>query len=222
MKLPLHTLVSGLVSVLTPGVFLFLLVTVVLFERIEYSSTQRKINPLLFSLFSVLIAVFLIPEIIESGNLNDDSSYILLLDLLQITFLLWILSSFSAKYQLFHTQAWKQFFRFLGLLILSWRLVLVSLSSAGPILGAILIYNPETEEFPNTYGALLGFSIGLIIPFIVVLWLVSTKHHSLRSKSWWRMTQLITAGVLLTGLLMRLVNIICLLKKTCDLASGIT
>lgn len=197
MDLYINATVSGLISVLTPGVFLFLVTTAFLFERLESSSRQGKINVVLFSIFTVIIYVFVISEVIKTDSLTNNSSYILLLDYFLIAFLLWVLSSFFPKYQLIHTERWKQFFRFLGLLVLSCKLVLVSLSSAGPILGVILISNVAVEDLPNIYGSLLGFSVGLVIPFIIVLWLVSKKHNTLRGKKWWRTSQQITVGILL-------------------------
>ncbi|WP_108808828.1 cytochrome c biogenesis protein CcdA [Aquimarina spinulae] len=199
--------ISGVIAVLTPAVFPYLIITPLIFEKLKNSNRQHKINILLYTIITSLVFVYILTQLISSRLLNEisfDSSYGILIHSSRILFLIWFLSSFTKKYQLLNFGTWMQFFRFLGLLIFSTQLALSAISSTGPILGTLMITNAENNDLISIIPILIAFSIGLILPFMTVLWIFTKKYDNLKLKKWWPNSQLITGGLLLLFSLVQL------------------
>lgn len=200
---------NGLVAVFTPAVFPLLIIISSVFEKLASTTKQYIINTLSFVLLTIVIYVLGVSQVIKMHHVfafsDKTLNIIYLFKCLQLIFLVWYISTFSKKYQLLNRANWKQFFRFFGLFIYSFQLAFAAFSSSGPILGSILFLEPANENTPNVTEILLGFSIGLIIPFLFVLWYFSTNYNKLKHKKWWSITQLIIAIILLLDSLIQLV-----------------
>lgn len=202
---------TGLIVVLSAAVFPFLITTSLLFEKLESSTKPSRINVWIFASLIISIHVFGISQFLQRDKLvelSNASNFVLLLDGLQILFLIWFLSLFSEKYQFLNKGFWKSFFRFFGLLIFGFKLSLASLSGIGPLLGQLLLEKSSIENSTNTMAILFAFSVGLVLPFILILALLSSKYIQLRTKKWWRLSQLFAAVILLMSSILNLFNII--------------
>lgn len=203
--------ISGLIAGLTPLVFPYLIITPSVFEKLGNSDKQYKTNISLFGLLTIAVYLFVISPLLTTEYINEliySSSFIFLIHGAQIIFLIWFLSTFVKKFQIANKGFWKQFFRFFGILVFSIRLAFGSLSAAGPLIGTILISNSTNQETTNTNGTLLAFSLGLVLPIIIILWLFAKKYSKLKLKKWWTVLQLIFAGILFLGSFIQLISLI--------------
>ena len=207
MELYQLSVISGLIAVLTPSIFIFLFVCSSIFEKLGNSTYQHGLNILFFTILTVTIYTYCLPYFlnIEYLNSNDYKSYVTLLaHIPQVILSVWFFLIFKKKNG-FNGKVSLSLFRFFGIVTLSIRLVVASFSSTGPIIGTLLIGNSENI---NIKLGFLLFSGGLILPFALVMWLFSRKYAKLKQRTWWQVSQFIVFGVLLLNSLVQLIFLI--------------
>mgnify|MGYP007014079352 CR=1 FL=1 len=187
---------AGIAATLTPLVFQALLFYFFIFAKLSKSTKEHWINIILFSVINIVSLIFL-TQFIFSNDMNEaleHLSYIIIaLEVLTIIFAIWLTGFLIKMVEENGVHLTNQIFRFLGVFVLSLKLAFVSFSSAGPIIGALLV----AENNTNLTMSLIGFSSGVIIPFILIIGLLGGyKNKKNRDKKWIKVTHTII-GVLL-------------------------
>ncbi len=207
MNLFLTTLFGGLIAVLTPSVFPLLIALPILFEKLANPSKTYRSNILIFGAATVIVYQLVFPALLTISP-PDKWSYPYVLNFLilvaQILFLLWFFSTFFEKFQAANKGIWQSLFRYLGIFIFSIQLTISSLPNIGPIANSMIISNSMNEETNLAMIALSGFSLGLVLPFLLVLWIFTKIYARINQKKWWIILQISVAGLLLLGSLMQL------------------
>lgn len=195
----MNTFISGLTSVLTPSVFPFLIIIPIIFEKLGNSDKKYALNILLFGILTVAFFLLTMSSLVSNDNLASYSSnfyFEFAVILFQIIFLSWFILTFFKKFERINRNNWLIGFAFLGIGIFSYRLALSSLSNIVPILGMVVISGNLNEEVNNTMWLLFTFSLGVILPFIIILYLAKNQYEKINSKKWWKILQLIISGIL--------------------------
>lgn len=191
-------LIGGLLSVLTSGVLLQLLFSILVFQRLQFSTKQHKVNVVIFIGLILFIYAFNVANLIRTEKLftlSDDSRIFYFSYGIQIVFLIWFLSTFIEKFKILRQGGLHQVFRFFGVSAMSILLVLVSFSNFGPILSSLLVTSPSNMN-PIIVHCTIGiFALGLILPISLILWFVPKVYSKWEQKRWWKIVQ-ITASLL--------------------------
>lgn len=196
----MNTFISGLTSVLTPSVFPFLIIIPIIFEKLGNSDKKYGLNILFFGILTVVFFLLTTSSLVSNDDFASYSSnfyFELAVNLFQIIFLTWFILSFFKKFERINRNNLLIGFTFLGIGIFSYKLALSSLSSIGPILGMVMISGNLNEELNNTMWLLFTFSLGVIFPFIIILYLAKNQYEKINSKRWWKILQIIISGILL-------------------------
>lgn len=165
-----QSFLSGLLSVLTPGVFLSLFIAIPVF--ISVFRNPKSYLKLLFTTGVILVILFYAFAII-SHNQNEslDTKLNLVSDLKNIAFYLLVLSVLGLS-KIFKNICSEQLNNIveltssiLALLSLAIIIFLKSISALGPIIGSVLV-NPKDENV--LLEPMVAFSIGIYIPFLIL------------------------------------------------------
>ena len=187
---------TGIVATLTPLVFQALIFYFFIFAKLSKSNKKHWVNIVLFSVVNVLSLTLLAQFIFINGE-NEVLKHLTLItiifEVLTIVFAIWLTGFLIKMIEEKAINLTNQIFRFLGVFILSTKLALVSFSSAGPIIGTLLISGNNT----NMTMSLIGFSFGVVVPFILIVGLLGGFiYKKERDKRWMRIAHTII-GILL-------------------------
>lgn len=197
------TIISGLTALLTPVVFTIILQNFILFEKLGTTKKEYKANTLIFVLLTIISITFLFPKIFTDKELmgklvnSNTIDYLLIFPLFILT--IWISFSFIEKLKFLTEGKYLNGFRFLGLTYFSFRLFIGSLSGIVPIMGMMLI------DDHRIYLASFGYSLGLTIPFLILMLLLANKYEHIRNKKWWKAIQIITLIFIVISLIQKLI-----------------
>lgn len=207
MNIFIVSLQVGLICFLTPVVFSMFTHNIFLFEKLANTKKGHKINTWLFGLIVVGIYIGL-SQVISNNFIMELSKKKIVDFLITVPYLIFIsyfLLTYVKKFEPFNKGILKTSFVILGITTSSFRLSVGALANIGPIITPIMASSPENTT--NKLVSLLGFSIGLIIPFIILSYLVLKNYTKLKSKKWWVTIQMIIALYLTITTLVRIVNV---------------
>ncbi len=206
----MNTIIGGLISVLTPLVFPFLIIIPVIFEKLGKSQKQHKSNIFFFGCLTITFFVVIMNIFFQAEDMNmivEDRRPETVLSFMQIIFLIWFLLSFFKPFEKLHQTPWLLIFSMIGIVVLSCKLALISMATAGPIIGSIIISEVTNNDATNVIRPLLGFSIGLIIPFMIVQYFIQRHYQNLSSKKWWKILQISVAVYLIGGAMIKVFKV---------------
>jgi len=186
------SLVTGLTSSLTPLVFPLLIMVLFVFEKMSTTNRQHYTNIALFSI--LVIGLYFIMSFRSSAiNFVASTSELIIthfiIDFFAILFSIGLIFNFRSYYSDKKLKWINPVFRFIGLFSISAKLAVTSLSSATLIISALLV--SSNGESVSIINSLIGFSIGLVIPFIIVLILAKSLYKKHKEKKWFRTIQAI-------------------------------
>lgn len=190
----------GLFTFLNPIVFPLLIHNIFLFEKTENKTSGYKINILLFCGITILLITYFFPNLVIEGTIKQlitDKRITYFMNIPYLIFLIWVIITNLSKYEQISSNYFKQLFRFIGISTFIFWLFIGSFSGFGPILTSQML-----DQSVNRISA-FGFSIGLTIPFLIFLLLISPKYESLKLKKWWKITQSIICCYLILNLLIK-------------------
>lgn len=207
MEIIKSSFLAGLLGFLTPAVFPFSYVFLMVFERFGDHKKQHEFNFLLFSivvlLFSTICFSNLFLNEINSSKkiLTSITNGILLSELfLLLAFLLSFTNYFRNILKI-------KIAVYFCLTILGIHLSIASLSNMGPIIGTLIINNDVNDSI-YLMKSFFFFSFGLLIPFAIIYFFVAKFFERLRKKSWWKVLQIIIASLLFINISMLLSNVL--------------
>ncbi len=201
-KLLFHGFLFGLAALLTPCVFPMIPMNVGFFLKQSKSKTQGKINALIYALSIVIIFVTLglsISIIFGAGALHTISTnaiFNLILFVLLVVFAISFFGGFEITLpSSFVNMIDKQSERsgFIGILFMALTLVVVSFSCTGILIGTALVEAAATGSISGPFWIMLGFSLGLAIPFGFFSFFPSMLN-SLPQSGGWLNTVKVTLG----------------------------
>ena len=193
---------GGLTALLTPCVFPMIPMNVSFFTKQSKTKSQGIRNALLFSLSIIVLYVVLglgVTIIFGAGALHTLSTNVwfnLAFFVLLLVFAMSFLGAFeitlpSSFVNKIDSKADKG--GYIGIFFMAFTLVLVSFSCTGPIIGTLLVEAATSVSGP--FWGMLGFSIGLALPFGLFAafpgWL-----NSLPQSGGWLNTVKVTLGFL--------------------------
>lgn len=188
-------LIGGLVSVLTTGVFSFLVISIFMLQKLQTSPKENKVNALLFGGLVILIFSYSVADFMKKGDLVEisENPIIHIAFASYVIFIIWLLSSFVKPLKFLTEGVLQQVFRFFGLGSMSVLLVLLAFGNLGPLMTGLWVsYLPA--EHPYVYHGTLGiFGFGLVVPFVLVFLLLTNPYTRLGQKRWWKIGQICLA-----------------------------
>ena len=196
----LQSLLGGLISVLTPGVFLMTLFLIIGLSKINLTKGNRIY---IISTFCALIVIF---YVIIGVLLNDTTSIDLnsfsssltvkyIFVILNIILGLWLLGFFKVISSNIESK-WLFTSLMIGIMLIVF--IASSFSGTGPIIGALLVANSESTTLIDTVIPLLIFAIGLIIPIGFIVFFMSKLISKKKEKKWLKIVQLLTGAIVIT------------------------
>jgi cytochrome c biogenesis protein CcdA len=191
----LQSLLGGLISFISPVVFLIFLFVWVAFSR--FTRKERKAYIGLFSLLVIAfyqLFVYLTREFASNIFLELSEHYLFNVLVLAIHFSigLWIIG-------LFHKVKSPELLQktLLSLFVtgLALSFSLSSVSGIGPILGTLLVYNASEPGVFIQFLPVLVFCIGLLTPITLILWFTGKLCSKWNEKKGWNITRMILGGL---------------------------
>jgi len=183
------SLLIGVAAILTPLVFQSLILYFFIFAKLSESIKEHWVNIVLFSVLNVISLILLVQFMFING-MSVTSEYLSLgttvIKVLTIIFAIWLTGFLTKMVEENSINLTNQIFRYLGVFLLSIKLAFVSISCAGPMIGTMFV----SGNNPNMAMSLLGFSFGVVIPFILIIGLLgSFTYNKIRNKKWIKITQ---------------------------------
>ncbi len=190
----------GLAALLTPCVFPMVPMTIAFFIKNE-DKVKGRINALIYGasiilIYTLPIAILIaIANIFGSENLSADfanwlSTHWLPNILFFIIFLIFAASFFGA-FEITLPYKWvnainkkSQAGGIIGIFFLAFTLVLVSFSCTGPIVGGILVASTQGNQITMPLIGMLGFSLGIALPFTLLAFFPSALQALPKSGGW--------------------------------------
>lgn len=213
----MHTFISGLTSFLTPSIFPLFIAIPIIFEKFGNSLEKRRNNIIAFAVFT--ITIFLSKSL--SLLLHNDLSFSnynfyldLIVDLLQVLFFIYFIVLVLKRPKKLNNKLWLRALSILGIGILSYELAQRSLGNSGPILGEVLISESFQEELYYSFWLCFTFSLGLILPFVLILFVAENYYKKMSSKKWWKIIQVCTVGWLFITAMINALYFIMILNTT--------
>ena len=192
----LLSFIAGLLATLTINVFPLLIIYFILFEKLANSKRGYIKNVVRFIV--ILNITFLITGTafykmgrFEKLRIDKVLQYIYVLDFTTILFCIWHITRMVIKKSVPYIDT---LFLWLGVPLLSIILFVASFSALGPFYGNLIIANVNYITPIVIIPLSLCFSIGLTIPFAIVLFLGKHIYPKVIEKKWWMALQ-IAVGV---------------------------
>ena len=178
------SLFSGLFATLTPLVFPSLLLYFFIFSKLSKSKKEHWINILLFSIINI-VSLLVLSHFIVYYERSEAIAYIsyftVALEFLTIIFALWLSGFLIKMIDDEGIELTNKVFRYVGISLLSIKLAFASFSSTGPIIGSLFVAGNSGDI---TFS-LIGFSFGVILPFLLVLGVIGAfVYQKKRDKKW--------------------------------------
>ena len=191
----------GFMALLTPCVFPMIPMTVSFFIKGDKSKLKGKINAAFYGLSIVLVytlpiaIIVIIANLGGKGSISADFANFLSTHWLPNIFFFLIFVIFAASFfGMFEITlpSWlvnksdKQSSKggFLGIFFMAFTLVLVSFSCTGPIVGGILVESTQGGSIIKPLIGMLGFSLGVAIPFTLFAFFPSMLNKLPKSGGW--------------------------------------
>ena len=196
----IQALLGGLISVLTPSVFLMTLILIIGLSKMNLTKGN---GIYVISTFCALIVIFYVTIGVLLNNstpidLNSFSSiptlkYIFVI--LNIILGLWLLGFFNVISSKIESK-----WLFINLVIGIMAIVFTasSFSGTGPIIGVLLIANSESTTLIYSMIPLLIFAIGLVIPIGLIVFFISKLISKKKEKKWLKIVQMFTGAIVIT------------------------
>ncbi len=189
--------VSGALTLLTPGILVMLIQNAILFEKFGRTKKEHQTNTLIFVLLAFVFIAFLLPKIMTNAEVmssfsNDKRVY----SLLFFTFLviiIWISLSFLNRFKFLVQGGYLTGLRVLALIYFSFKFFIIS--AVNPIILGLLIQKKAI------YATTISYAIGITIPVLVLMLVLSSKYEKMKDKKWWKPTQIITLIISLVVLI---------------------
>ena len=196
----MYTISYGLASLLTPPVFHFILIVPILFERLGRTRNTHKTNIILFTLLTIVLFLA-----ISSGLSNKSSSmdfYKQLTTFANSCWLLgmmWLLLGFTKKFAFLQNHKIAPIINGFVIILFSFKLAMGSLASAGPLITPLIVSEVSNAKLITLITSMFWFVIGLLLPFMFILYLLQFKYNTLSSKKWWNILQIIIIILLIVN-----------------------
>ena len=187
-------LVGGLIAVVTPCVWPVIPMTVSYF--LKRSSNQRRAvrDALLYGLSILIIYVgvgVVVTWLFGSNGLNALSTSAVF-NLLCFALLVLFAVSFMGGFELALPSSWgnkadrkaDEVGGILGIFLMAFTLAIVSFSCTGPIVGFLLVDLTTSSQWAAPIVGLLGFGLGLALPFSVFALFPSFMRKAPKSGGW--------------------------------------
>ena len=191
----------GFMALLTPCVFPMVPMTVSFFMKGDGNKVKNRINALVYGISIVVVYTLPIAIIVGIANLGGEGSIsadfanFLSTHWLPNIFFFLIFVIFAASFfGMFEITlpSWlvnksdKQASKggFLGIFFMAFTLVLVSFSCTGPIVGGILVESTQGGSIIKPLIGMLGFSLGIAIPFTLFAFFPSVLNKLPKSGGW--------------------------------------
>jgi hypothetical protein len=198
------SLISGLISILTPTVFPLLLIYFFIFAKFSRSSKGHWLNIALLIILYLFTNYFLSSQVVSmemaSFSILSYLPLLITLEILTIIFAIWLTGFLILMIEKRGINITNQIFRYLGICVISFKLVFSSFSCMGPIIGAMLV-GGDSASFQT---GLIGFSIGVIIPFVVILGFAQIIYKRNREKKWIKIPQVVIGLILIVSSIFKL------------------
>ncbi len=202
----IQALLGGIISVLTPSVLLMIIISIIVFSKINFKNSSRLFTISIFCslivIYYVIIGIFLnstTPSNLPVSSLNHTIKFLFVF--LNISIGLWLLGLLKAFSQNIESN---KLFKSIVVMIMSILFTVASYSGTAPIIGVMLISNSGATTIFATITPLLVFAIGLTIPIGLIVFLMSKFISKKKEKKWVIIAQILT-GVLL--IILGIVNI---------------
>ena len=207
-------LVTGLLAVLTPCVFPLVPVTVSFFLKRSKSRTEGIRNAVWYSLSIILI--YTIPTLLLTLAFGDKALYTLsthpVTNLLFFAIFILFAISFFGAFEIGLPNSWANKADekagkggFSGIFFMALTLVIVSFSCTGPIVGTLLGQTSTKGVSLAPVLGMLGFGIGLALPFSLFAFFPSMLQ-SLPKSGGWLNTVKVTFGFIELALAMKFLS----------------
>lgn len=187
----------GLAAVLTPCVFPLLPVTISFFLKKSKTRKEGLINSIWYSLSIILI--YTIPTIILVSIFGETIMYKIsthpITNLVLFAIFLLFGISLLGAFELTLPSSWataadkKAGRDFKGIFFMAVTLVIVSFSCTGPILGIVLSEGAKSGSVLKPIFGMLGFSIGLALPFALCAIFPTVLNNLPKSGGWLNMVK---------------------------------
>ena len=176
-----NTFSLGMLACLTPSLFPLLLISLIIFSQISTSRKQHVFNIISFTILIILFYQITALNIVNTSFLNSakqkEISFTFIFKIFVIIFSIWLISS-NKKSQLI-----TNIFRWLGVILFSFLVTVISFSTTGPFLGSIIANQSElVTSIPLLF---FGISLGITSLFSIVLLLSSNFLQKVKYKKWW-------------------------------------
>lgn len=207
-------LVTGLLAVLTPCVFPLVPVTVSFFLKRSKSRTEGIRNAVWYSLSIILI--YTIPTLLLTLAFGDTALYTIsthpVTNLLFFAIFILFAISFFGAFEIGLPNSWANKADekagkggFSGIFFMALTLVIVSFSCTGPIVGTLLGQTSTKGVSLAPVLGMLGFGIGLALPFSLFAFFPSMLQ-SLPKSGGWLNTIKVTFGFIELALAMKFLS----------------
>ena len=207
-------LVTGLLAVLTPCVFPLVPVTVSFFLKRSKSRTEGIRNAVWYSLSIILI--YTIPTLLLTLAFGDKALYTLsthpVTNLLFFAIFILFAISFFGAFEIGLPNSWANKADekagkggFSGIFFMALTLVIVSFSCTGPIVGTLLGQTSTKGVSLAPVLGMLGFGVGLALPFSLFAFFPSMLQ-SLPKSGGWLNTVKVTFGFIELALAMKFLS----------------
>jgi thiol:disulfide interchange protein len=187
----------GLAAVLTPCVFPLLPVTISFFLKKSKTRKEGVVNSIWYSLSIILI--YTIPTIILVSIFGETIMYKIsthpITNLVLFAIFLLFGISLLGAFELTLPSSWataadkKAGRDFKGIFFMAVTLVIVSFSCTGPILGIVLSEGAKSGSVLKPVFGMLGFSIGLALPFALCAIFPTVLNNLPKSGGWLNMVK---------------------------------
>lgn len=194
----------GFAALLTPCVFPMIPMTVSFFTKQGKSKAVGKRNAILYSLFIVVIYVFLgtlVASFFGADSLNRLSTSVTF-NIIFFLLLVVFAASFLGAFEIVLPNSWankvdKQAGKggIFGIFFMALALAIVSFSCTGPIIGTLLVQAASQGSVIAPIVGMLGFSLAIAIPFGVFA-LFPNLMNSLPQSGGWLNSVKVVLGLL--------------------------
>ncbi len=191
----------GLTALITPCVFPMIPMTVSFFMHSAESRKKSRMNALLYGISIVVIytlpiaLIIGISNVIGNDSVSGDFANFLSTHWLPNVFFFVIFVIFAASFfGMFEivlpnwlvSKSDKQADKggLIGVFFMAFTLVLVSFSCTGPIVGGILVQSTQGGDFVKPIIGMLGFSIGVALPFTLFAFFPEMLKKLPKSGGW--------------------------------------
>jgi len=200
----------GLLSVLSGVVLFHILINGLVFSKLQSTKEQRWQNIIVFAVLISIINLLLTRYIFNSNDdfesiIKTSKKVLLWIEIMILPFFIWYLGTQVSRFKAFNQSPWKTIFRFWGLIAISIQFVSISFASTGPVLGSIIAGNISGQDQLPLYMIIFGFTLGLLIPTTLILWLFARKYEQWAEKKWWRILQITIGSLLILGTIIQII-----------------